>query len=1048
MRHSFTRIAGVLVFILLQFNSIAQQKRIYIANDDHTDYMWSGDEKDYDSAFVHMLDWWLDHNDATAGNAAPYRSKWNCDGSFWISRYEKLRSAAQFNRLIAQIQSGQITVPYSPLVATYGGVPAEAVLRGMYYAGDLERRYNIDFDMASSMENQTLPLGLSSLWRGAGAKYCWYGVCDCYTSVPNLGNRQNQIYWYKGLDTNKILLKWYNLEAASNNAYLGGYAEARNPSAAIGGLSAKANTTAYPYNIAAGFGVGWDDLETESDNLIGPAITNSPAPATQQVFVSNEVDFFKDFETNFGNAIPSVTQTFGNEWDLSCASLAEVSARVKRSMEKLRAAEAMAAIVINYNPTFMGTLDSLRKEAWKALGLYWEHNFGFSFASPTVNESERNAFQRRQELTITSYVDQLYNLALSNLSNLITNELPTHNRFFAFNPLGWVRTSYADYPYSGSLPVHVIDVSTNEDVPSQIISKNSVQYLRIEAANIPSVGYKIFEIQPGAGFTFPNSGYNLGPDVVESDSFKVKFTNEGVITSITDKRNGNRELIPVGAYANDLGTHGATAGNAITVESNGPVSVTIRTTTNTAPARTTRITLFKDINRIEIDNQITQNFSTNKTWTYSFDIANRELWHEETGAVIRAKLTNHGGHYATQNARYDWSTLNHFVSVNDTVTNYGISLSNQDCYFMKIGNSTIGTLDENTPQINVLAGGRIDGESGFPMGIPNQGNDNIFNQRFAISTHTAYSSSAEMKKALEHQDSMVCGAVTNPVNFLLPNNYSFLTNNDPGSLIWSVKPAEDGFNSGVVTRIWNLSNSDVTSSLGYNLFINQAYRTTHVETDMNNVGLLPNTTRNLPLTLGHNEMKTYRVKLLVIPLALKPITFEGEKAQTTNTLRWNNVNQSNLKLYELEKSSNGQQFTKIANVISNLAQSGSYDYADKSVDPAIPYYYRLKLVNFDNTFSYSNTILIKAANEASNIIIFPNPVKNILRANFILQKQTRCDVAVYDLQGKMVKTVAPPLFERGNNYYSMSITDLPAGEYIFSVTAGDKKYVKNFFKQN
>jgi hypothetical protein len=593
----------------------------------------------------------------------------------------------------------------------------------------------------------------------------------------------------------------------------------------------------------------------------------------------------------------------------------------------------------------------------------------------------------------------------------------------------------------------VVDAATSIEVPSQLIIKNGVQYVRIQADNIPSVGYKVFEIRLGALAAFPNAGYNVSTNTVESDSFIVVFNKQGAISSIIDKHNGNRELVATAGLVNDLGSGSPTAGAAI-IESNGPVSVTVLTTTTVSSAHNTRITLFKSIPRIEIDNQITENFSDTKTWGYAFNIANREVWHEETGAVIRAKLTTHNGHYATDNARYDWSTLNHFASVNDTVTNYGISLSNQDCYFMKIGNSTVGTLDESTPQLNILAGGRIDGAPGHPMGIANQGDDVFFNQRFAITTHTAYSATAEMQKALEHQDSMVCGAVTNPVNFLLPNQYSFVTNDHPGSIIWSVKPAEDGFNNGIVTRIWNLSNADATPSLGYNLFLGQAYRSTHLETDISDLGILPNTTRNIAVPLGHNEMKTYRVKLVVVPLALKPITFEGEKIQTSNVLSWKNANQTNLKLYELEKSSNGQQFTKIADVTSNLAQGGSYNYTDKNVNPANLYYYRLKLVNFDNTFSYSATILIKAANEASNIIIFPNPVKDILRANFILQKQTRCEVAVYDLNGKLVKTVAPPLFERGNNYYSLPIKELPAGEYIFSVIAGDKKYVKSFFKQN
>jgi len=54
------------------------------------------------------------------------------------------------------------------------------------------------------------------------------------------------------------------------------------------------------------------------------------------------------------------------------------------------------------------------------MGLYWEHNFGFNYLSPAVPEADRILFQRRLETTITSYVDQLYNVARSNLANLIT----------------------------------------------------------------------------------------------------------------------------------------------------------------------------------------------------------------------------------------------------------------------------------------------------------------------------------------------------------------------------------------------------------------------------------------------------------------------------------------------------------------------------------------------------------------------------------------------------------------------------------------------------
>ena len=92
-----------------------------------------------------------------------------------------------------------------------GIAPLEATLRDMYYAGSLERRFGLDFNLALNMEDQVLPLGLSSLWAGAGAKYSWRGVCACASKVTGLDNRPQEVYWYKGLDDQKVMMKWYSV---------------------------------------------------------------------------------------------------------------------------------------------------------------------------------------------------------------------------------------------------------------------------------------------------------------------------------------------------------------------------------------------------------------------------------------------------------------------------------------------------------------------------------------------------------------------------------------------------------------------------------------------------------------------------------------------------------------------------------------------------------------------------------------------------------------------------------------------------------------------
>lgn len=1057
MRKILSRTGNVILFILLQQALTAQPvKRLYIANDDHTDFMWTIDSANYINAFVQMLDRWMFINDSTKlAEPSNYnlQNKWNCDGSYWVSFYEKVKgsNSTEFANLITQIRNGQITVPYSPLVSTYGGQPVEAVLRGMYYAGQLERRFNLKLLMATAMENQTMPLGISSLWKGSGAKYAWHGVCNCDTKInaTSFGDRENEMYWFSGKDTNRVLLKWYKMIAplpfGAGSTRLGGYGEvfAPNTNGSIDDIALKASSVAYPYHIAAAFGVGHDAVSTTTDLLVNAARAKS-VNGVQDVIVSNEIDFFTEFEASYGNILPTASKTFGNEWDLNCASIAAVSGKVKRAIEKLRAAEAMAAIEINYDINFMAPVLDMRKEAWESIGLYWEHSMGFL----SGNQPDREAYQRRMEADITGYADALYNLAKKSLARRITKGVSTNTRFFVFNPLGWQRTDYADFRFNNpgaGAPFKVVEVVSGTEVPYQFIQKNGDTYLRLLATDIPSVGYKTFEIVAGTPAFFQPAATNAG-NIIENDFFHITYTNQGVITNIIDKQNGNKQIVAQtnGRYVNDMGAGAGNNGGAITFEA-GPVSATVITTSLQAPQHTTKITVYRNIQRIDIDNSITENFTDSvRTWSYSFaNTPTTEIWHEETGAVIKAKLTTNGGDYSDQNARYDWSSLNHFASVNETANGYGVSVSNQDCYFMKIGNSTVTNLDETSvakAQLNILAGGRIGG-----LGFENQGGDTEFDQRFAITTHAAYNAPAEMKKALEHQNLLVTDTVTSLVNFLLPEQFSFVSANDAGTLIWCVKPSEEETTGGTILRAWNLASTDAAPTLTYGLQFSNAYRTTHVETNIETFAVAPNST-TLQLPLGHHEMKTIRAMTFALALPANQFSFTGQRDfnSTQNLLKWSADDERSLRLYTLERSTDGNNFYPVYSVEKS---NGAYTFTDDKVNPAFNYYYRIKMINSNGRFHYSHIVFIRADKDAMNLLVYPNPATDILNISLVLSKQQRCNVAVVNTAGAIVKNTAPPLFERGYNTYSLSVKELPAGSYNIVITAGDKKYVQPFIKK-
>jgi alpha-mannosidase len=475
-------------------------------------------------------------------------------------------------------------------------------------------------------------------------------------------------------------------------------------------------------------------------------------------------------------------------------------------------------------------------------------------------------------------------------------------RFFAFNPLGWTRTDVADLPWTGAEPVHVVDLTGGGPTPCQLVTVDGRRCLRVLARDVPPVGYKVFEIRPGAGEKYADAA-TVTDNVIENRFYRITVAPRGAITSLIDKTRDNREFAAEidGRVINDLGP----GAGRLEVENAGPVSVTLLALSNEPLAHVSRLTLIRDSRRIELDNEITQNFRDVRTWSFAFNLEEPDVWHEEVGAVIRAKLLDQGGHYSPRNARYDWLTMNHFVDVSGR-GGPGVTLANADCCFMQLGHSTLTMLDSATPLVSALIGGQVDG---LRLGIPDQGGDRYFRQRFALQTHSAFDPVAAMRFALEHQNPLVAGMVAGSdedtvaqppwrgrpalasrghPGLALPDlyasigsevqgqdalatagvlhepraavyaepSYSLLKVSRPEVFVWAVKPAEEGIEHGVIVRLWNMAHHPVQGEVQFGRPVRRARRTTHVETDLSDVPLLDG---RLPVSFAAQQMQTYRL---------------------------------------------------------------------------------------------------------------------------------------------------------------------------------------------
>ena len=87
---------STLILQIFSATANSQEKKIYIALDDHTDYFWTADDVTYRAAFLETIDYYLDQIDKTEDEPSDFQARWNCDGSLWLWEYQNHRTPEEF----------------------------------------------------------------------------------------------------------------------------------------------------------------------------------------------------------------------------------------------------------------------------------------------------------------------------------------------------------------------------------------------------------------------------------------------------------------------------------------------------------------------------------------------------------------------------------------------------------------------------------------------------------------------------------------------------------------------------------------------------------------------------------------------------------------------------------------------------------------------------------------------------------------------------------------------------------------------------------------
>lgn len=172
----------------------------------------------------------------------------------------------------------------------------------------------------------------------------------------------------------------------------------------------------------------------------------------------------------------------------------------------------------------------------------------------------------------------------------------------------------------------------------------------------------------------------------------------------------------------------------------------------------------------------------------------------------------------------------------------------------------------------------------------------------------------------------------------------------------------------------------------------------------------------------------------MVILADQLLSFSGEWVSNTSTgLSWNVNPDTESRLYILQHSTDGTSFTDVATLDGEAGKS-SYSFYDNH--PAMENYYRLKMVGFSGSITFSRIVELSGKEMASKASLAPSVTEQSV-ASLLLSLGKESDIAyvVTDITGHVMARNAVHLV-RGQHSIPVDLSRMQPGVFFVRVTDG------------
>jgi alpha-mannosidase len=213
--------------------------------------------------------------------------------------------------------------------------------------------------------------------------------------------------------------------------------------------------------------------------------------------------------------------------------------RLNRQNELLADAAERASVAAEWLTGLAYPLERLR-EAWTRV--LW-HHFHDDITGTSIPQAYQ--FSWNDEFVSLNQFAGVLTSATSSVASLLDTQaagIP----LVVYNPLAVTRRDpvEATVEFSGAAPlaIRVVDRASGQEVPAQIVGRQVRRLTVVFLANMPPVGFKVFDVQEGTAPAVSSGALRVTPTSIENGRYTVRIDANGDISSVID-REAQHELL-------------------------------------------------------------------------------------------------------------------------------------------------------------------------------------------------------------------------------------------------------------------------------------------------------------------------------------------------------------------------------------------------------------------------------------------------------------------------------------------------------------------------